>query len=103
MDELYYIKKRKAKLTGVFQRLIALLIVGSFLAEGTEFFVLTAAAADTGKQFSCGDYSITYDVTDEWENHQNITVTVSNPTDEPLYNWAIQYDAGGMISGIWNG
>ena len=63
---------------------------------------LQAFATSNEQLFYCSDLNITYQVQNEWDHYQNISVNVTNPTDEPVYNWAIQYDAGGTISGIWN-
>lgn len=48
-------------------------------------------------------YSVDYTVTNEWIGHQNVSVKLTNTSDEPILNWAVGYDAHGDIEGIWNG
>ncbi len=48
-------------------------------------------------------YSIDYTVTNEWIGHQNVSVKLTNTSDEPILNWALGYDAHGDIENIWNG
>ena len=59
------------------------------------------AAEDTTTNYYYDDYDIEYSVVGSWEGHKNILVTVRNNTEEPMYNWAFQYDAAGTISEIW--
>ena len=60
------------------------------------------AYASENEVFQCGDLDITYTVTSEWDSCKNIQLCISNPTDSPVYRWAFQYDAGGIINDIWN-
>ena len=48
-------------------------------------------------------YSIDYTVTNEWIGHQNVSVKLTNTSDEPILNWALGYDAHGDVENIWNG
>lgn len=48
-------------------------------------------------------FNVTYTVTNEWSGNQNVTVALTNTSNEPILNWALGYSAGGEISGIWNG
>ena len=45
---------------------------------------------------------MTYDVVSSWENHHNVTVTLTNISNETIENWTIQYDFQGEIENIWN-
>lgn len=94
---------RKQKNPGIFKRVAIVLLAGCCFMEAAGITALTASAAAGDAIFACGDCTITYNVTGEWEQHQNIVITVTNTTDSTLYNWAIRYDAGGTISDIWNG
>lgn len=48
-------------------------------------------------------YTIDYEVTDVWDNSQNITVTIKNTGTEAIENWMLAYDFCGDIQGMWNG
>ncbi len=48
------------------------------------------------------DY-VEYNVQNEWTGYQNIDVRVTNTGTEPILNWALGYDAGGEIMGVYNG
>ncbi|MBQ8825998.1 MAG: cellulose binding domain-containing protein [Oscillospiraceae bacterium] len=49
------------------------------------------------------NYDIEYNIVNEWDEFQNIEITITNTSDKTFYNWALGYDAGGEISGLWNG
>ena len=60
--------------------------------------------AETGVSvFNYDNYVIEYAVVNEWDGYQNIEVKLTNTGIEPIYNWALKYNAGGEISGLWNG
>lgn len=52
--------------------------------------------------FTYSDYIIEYNVVNEWEGHQNIEIKLTNTGSEPIYNWALGYNAGGEIINTWN-
>ncbi|MBQ6944069.1 MAG: cellulose binding domain-containing protein [Ruminococcus sp.] len=49
------------------------------------------------------NYCVEYFVTNEWDGYQNIEIELTNISDKPLYNWALGFNAGGEVSGVWNG
>lgn len=49
------------------------------------------------------DYLIEYRVMNSWDNAQNVNVTISNTGDDSIIGWAVKYNAGGEITGLWNG
>lgn len=57
----------------------------------------------TEKIYRYDGYTIKYEIANSWTNNQNINITISNIGDEPIIGWALKYDAGGEISGLWNG
>lgn len=60
--------------------------------------------ADNGEIgiFNYSGYSVEYKVVNEWEGNQNIEIKFTNTGSEPIYNWALRYNAGGNIEGVWN-
>ena len=65
--------------------------------------VAALADEETTKVFSYETYSVSYEIKSSWDNNQIIEVTLTNTSDEPILNWALEYDAEGEINGIWNG
>ncbi len=62
------------------------------------------AVAQTGMtNYTCDGYSVDYTVRNEWDGHQSVDVRITNTGTEPILNWALCYDAGGEITGLWNG
>lgn len=55
------------------------------------------------KVYTHENYSIEYKVMNSWDNAQNVTVTISNTGDNSISGWAVKYNAGGEITGLWNG
>ena len=53
--------------------------------------------------FKYNNYVVEYNIINEWDNNQNIKITMTNTGDETIHNWALRFDAGGEISGLWNG
>ena len=64
--------------------------------------VAALADEETTKVFSYETYSVSYEIKSSWDNNQIIEVTLTNTGDEPILNWALEYDAKGEINGIWN-
>lgn len=52
--------------------------------------------------FTYNNYNIEYNVVNEWEGYQNIEIKLTNTGSEPIYNWALGYNAGGEIINTWN-
>lgn len=83
----------------IVKRLLATVITATMVAQSMDGG-LAYAVQDSA--YPCGYLEITYSITGEWDNHQNVQLCISNPTNSPVYRWAFQYDAGGMITEIWN-
>lgn len=80
--------------------------VSAVLAASMAASVFTAVPvyAETGSAtYTYDGYKVDYTVTNEWFGNQNVNVTLTNTSSESILNWALGYDAGGEISGIWNG
>lgn len=52
--------------------------------------------------FMFSDYTIEYNIVNEWDGYQNIEIKLTNTGSEPIYNWALGYNAGGEITNTWN-
>lgn len=61
------------------------------------------ADEEKDKIFNYLGYSVEYNIVNEWEGNQNIEIKFTNTGSEPIYNWALKYNACGEISGLWNG
>lgn len=68
----------------------------------TAFSAIIATAEIISKIFVYSDCTIEYTVVNEWEGYQNIEIKLTNTGSEPIYNWALGYNAGGEIINIWN-
>ena len=44
------------------------------------------------KLYKYDTYTIKYEVANEWENSQNISIVVTNTSNEPIENWMLSYD-----------
>ena len=80
--------------------------VSAILAASMAASVFTAVpvyAETSSATYTYDGYKVDYAVTNEWFGNQNVNVTLTNTSDEPILNWALGYDANGEISGIWNG
>ncbi len=80
--------------------------VSSFLAAVMTMTVFAAvpAMAQTGiTTYNYDGYKVEYNVQNEWTGFQNIDVRITNTGTEPILNWALGYDAGGEIMGVYNG
>ena len=64
--------------------------------------VAALADEETTKVFSYETYLVSYEIKSSWDNNQIIEITLTNTGDEPILNWALEYDAKGEINGIWN-
>ena len=86
------------------KRVISFTTIALMLCNFVATMPMTAFAAETSNYTYINDnYTIAYNVVDAWDNFENININVYNPTDEPIYHWAFQFDAGGTISNLWNG
>ena len=76
----------------------SLSLIGSVIAP-----INALADEETTASFTGDGYTVTYEVKSGWGHNQNVEVTLTNTGDEPILNWALEYDAKGEINGIWNG
>ena len=68
----------------------------------TTFPAIIATAEIISNIFAYSDCTIEYTVVNEWEGYQNIEIKFTNTGNEPIYNWALSYNAGGEIINTWN-
>ena len=76
----------------------SLSLIGSVIAP-----INALADEETTASFTGDGYTVTYEVKSGWVHNQNVEVTLTNTSNEPLLNWALIYNAQGEINGIWNG
>lgn len=48
------------------------------------------------------DYTITYDLNNDWGNGFTGTISITNSTDSVLEDWALEFDFDREITNIWN-
>lgn len=53
------------------------------------------ADEEKDKIFNYLGYSVEYNIVNEWEGNQNIEIKFTNTGSEPIYNWALKYNACG--------
>lgn len=63
---------------------------------------LSVFAESNTKVYNYNGYTVYYNITNEWSNNQNITIKIENTGNNIIENWAVELDAGGEISGLWN-
>ena len=67
------------------------------------FLPLNAFAIEKkNKTYTYDNYTVDYNITDSWDDTQNITVYVTNTGYEPIENWMLAYDFKGEVYDIWN-
>ena len=83
------------------KKLISLLlsIVLMFQVSAEAF---AAYAEDRAKAYETGDCTVTYTIQNEWDNYQQIQMSVTNNGSETVRNWALKFDGSGEITNIWN-
>jgi Mg-chelatase subunit ChlD len=91
MKQLYKIRTRK-----FISLIVSVLIAFTFVP----IVPIYAEAGTT--TFTYEGYTVAYNVVNEWEGGQSVEVTLTNTATTPLNNWAIGYDAGAEIQGIYN-
>lgn len=81
-------------------RLIAMIIgmVMIFNLTGS----VSVFAEESTAVYNNEGYAVSYSVVSEWGNNQNVVIKIENTRNEVIENWAVEYDAGGTISGLWN-
>lgn len=67
---------------------------------GAEAFA--AYEGDKAHTYESADCTIVYTITNEWTGNQQVSVSITNNSEETLRNWAIKFDNTGTISNIWN-
>ena len=69
-------------------------MVSLFIALATliSFTFINVFASENSKIYTYNDFIVKYTVTNEWENSQNISIVVTNTSNEPIENWMLSYD-----------
>lgn len=47
------------------------------------------------------DYSVEFQIVNEWENEYIANVIFRNTGDEKIYNWALMFEMCGEITSLW--
>lgn len=63
----------------------------------------TFATESVNYSFEYSHFTVNYNIINSWDDNQNIEVKITNTGDEPIRNWAIQYNSCGVITGLWGG
>ena len=84
------------------KKLISLLlsIVLLFQVSAEAFAAYTE---DRAKAYESDNCMITYTIQNEWDNYQQISMSITNNSSETMRNWALKFDSPGEITNIWNG
>lgn len=81
------------------KKIISLLLSILLLFQvGAEAFA--TYTEDRAKAYEYGDCTITYTIENEWDNYQQISMSVTNNGSETLRNWALKFDSPGEITNI---
>ena len=83
------------------KKLISLLMaVVMLFGIGAETFA--AYEGDKLRTYESADCTITYNIANEWSGNQQVSVSITNNSEETLRNWAIKLDGTGTVTNIWN-
>ncbi len=89
---------------GIFNKISHVIAVIIVTLMCITIFISIPVTAETGIDiFEYDGYKVEYNVVNEWDGYQNIEIKLTNIGNEPIYNWALKYDAGGEVTNIWNG
>ncbi len=61
-----------------------------------------AVGYDGSRVYEKDGYTVTYKISDEWDNNRSVDVFIQNTGNESILNWALKYDAGGEVYNLWN-
>ena len=83
------------------KKLISLLLsIVLMFCIGAEAFA--AYTEDHARAYETGSCAVTYTIRDEWDNCQQVSMTVTNNGSETVRNWALKLDISGEVSSVWN-
>ncbi len=90
-------KKIKQKLSRTAAALTAALMAATALLS-------VPVTAQTGVTiYDYDGYTVEYIIHNEWDGYQSVEVKITNTGTKPVLNWSVGYDAGGEVTGLWNG
>ena len=61
------------------------------------------AEETTEKFYEYNTYTVKYEIVNEWENNQNVKITLTNMSEDEIVGWAVGFDSTGEINDLWNG
>lgn len=85
----------------IFKKLSSIVLIVVMLLSTVEPAIV-AFANETSVTIDKGDYVFKYDITGQWDNHINASVTITNTGDKVIDNWSVKYNINGEIENIWN-
>ncbi len=85
----------------VFNKIFTSLVIMSIIITLFPNYSISAAHP-SDRVYTYDNYSIEYTVRSSWDNNQVIDVKITNTGTEPILNWILTYNAGGIISGLHN-
>lgn len=77
--------------------LMSIVLMFSISAE-----TFAAYTEDRARKYDTRGCTVTYTIQNEWDNYQQISITISNNGSETVRNWALRFDGTGEITNIWN-
>ena len=83
----------KTRILSIF---VVLAMVISFLPQKT------FAVEENSRTYVYDNFTIDYNITDSWDDTQNITINVTNTGIDSIENWMLAYDFNGEIHDIQN-
>lgn len=83
------------------KQIVVYLLVLIMVITGIPFFDVFAQE-ETTHVYEGDGYSMVYSVKGSWDNNKNIEIELKNTGSEPIRNWAVKYNAGGVIDNLWN-
>ena len=61
-----------------------------------------AHSQEQKKSLTDGDLVMEYEIVSAWENRINVSVKLTNNSNNPIENWSIAYDSIGEVENMWN-
>lgn len=91
----------RKKYIKILQRMVSFVLIVIMLIMVTEPAIV-ALANETTVTIDKGDYVFQYNITGQWDNHINASITITNTSDKVIDNWSVKYNINGQIENIWN-
>lgn len=90
------------KLKNLFKRIISSFMTLVILLGCFGNIVVYADNSKESDYYTGDGYNVYYSVVNQWAGHYQIEITIKNTGNDTISNWALKYDAMGIIDNIWN-